>query len=538
MSLSAIVQRYPVATRNLHDASLLLSTMPSTYSNASLAVEEAATLADGVVFVLPMLDITLPLPTIAELLDCDQLWFRLKGRSKMDTTPDDTTFELVCDVVGGALLAKDKLAEGQTGITFKDVQRVLVPCGWLLMEARSAGLYKAAAGAPTSDKEGVGGAVLNPAQARGCDLDNRVWGTDDKRGAQTKLNKLMAPTRLLPANKMEKYVYLLNLDHKRLQQTCLRLKASGDEHTDVGHPDAGLHLYSALHSLAVMKDGFGEDSKFQGAFLLEFDCLDLSKISLIDFAGMQAANAARFERDRYTPDARVFIRCALEYLETFCVCFFNAAFEGSLVPLTSSLKLDAKLWNKFNDEFLLHKISVMLQTFSEEVCGQKESAIVPLTSLRDGAGCAVMMKALTTQTVVDARTGAHNWTEGGQVAYYNRDVGTCHEVKQRPHFDPDAKESLKRKAGDAASLGKGGELVGAKADWDKRLPPTPSPNPTTVGRAGIQCVFNLMNRLGVKDAAGKVVTCANSSAACDYKHTEQLTSITKATALKCTAVRS
>mmetsp|Transcript_26080 Transcript_26080/g.58556 ORF Transcript_26080/g.58556 Transcript_26080/m.58556 type:complete len:100 (+) Transcript_26080:1745-2044(+) len=47
-----------------------------------------------------------------------------------------------------------------------------------------------------------------------------------------------------------------------------------------------------------------------------------------------------------------------------------------------------------------------------------------------------------------------------------------------------------------------------------------------------------MNRLGVKDAAGKVVTCANSSAACDYKHTEQLTSITKATALKCTAVRS
>ncbi|KAJ1384048.1 hypothetical protein B484DRAFT_440571, partial [Ochromonadaceae sp. CCMP2298] len=47
-----------------------------------------------------------------------------------------------------------------------------------------------------------------------------------------------------------------------------------------------------------------------------------------------------------------------------------------------------------------------------------------------------------------------------------------------------------------------------------------------------------MNRLGVKNAAGKVVTCANSSAACDYKHTEQLTSITKATALKCTAVRS
>jgi len=124
------------------------------------------------------------------------------------------------------------------------------------------------------------------------------------------------------------------------------------------------------------------------------------------------------------------------------------------------------------------------------------------------------------------------------VAFSNLDVGVFHEIKQRPHFDPDAKDSLKRKAGDPADLGKGGELVGAKADGDKRLPPTPPPNPTTLGRAGLQCVFNLMNRLGVKDAAGKVVTCANSSAACDYKHTEQLTSITKATALKCTAVRS
>jgi len=34
----------------------------------------------------------------------------------------------------------------------------------------------------------------------------------------------------------------------------------------------------------------------------------------------------------------------------------------------------------------------MLQAFSEEVCRQKESAIVPLTSLRDGAGCAVMFE--------------------------------------------------------------------------------------------------------------------------------------------------
>jgi hypothetical protein len=235
MSLSAIVQRYPVVSGNLHDASLLFSSMPLTYSNSSWAVEEVATLADNVVFVLPLLDISLPLPTSGELLDCDQLWCSLRGKSKMNTTPEDTTFELVCDVVGGALLAKDKHAEGQTGITFKDVQRVLVPCGWLLTETRDGGLYKAAAGAPSSGKEGVGGAILNPAQARGRDLDGRMWDTDDKWGAQTKLQKLMVLTHLLPANKMEKFVYQLNFDTPLLQRTCLTLKASGDEHKDEAH---------------------------------------------------------------------------------------------------------------------------------------------------------------------------------------------------------------------------------------------------------------------------------------------------------------
>jgi len=491
----------------------------------------------GAVFVVPIFDIApAAVPPTDTLLGCDQLFLRMV--SKNAVLP--TGFDVVCAIVGGAVLAAAHIAEGQTGITLKGVTHLVVPRAWVLERAKADGLYTAAAGALTSGKEGVGGAILNPAQARGRDLDGRVWDTDDKRGAQTKLQKLMALTRLLPANKMEKFVYQLNFDAPLLQRTCLTLKASGDEHKDAAHPDAGLHLYSALQSLAVMKGGFGEGSKFQGALLLQFDSLDLSGISLIDFAGVAAANAARFDRDRYTPEARVALRCGREYVETFFQCFSHKDFEGSLQPLSSSLKLEAKLWNRWHDAFLLHKFSVMLQAFAEEVCRQKESVISPLTSLKDGAGCAALMRALASQTVADAKAGAHNWTEGGQVAFSNLDVGVFHEIKQRPHFDPDAKDSLKRKAGDPADLGKGGELAGAKAEGDKRPPPTPTTVPPTtgLGRAGLQCVFNMMNRLGVKDAAGKVITCGKTSALCEYKHTEQLKAITKATALKCTAVRS
>jgi hypothetical protein len=87
------------------------------------------------------------------------------------------------------------------------------------------------------------------------------------------------------------------------------------------------------------------------------------------------------------------------------------------------------------------------------------------------------MRAIATQTVAAAKVGAHNSTEGGQVAFSNFDVGVFHEIKQRPHFNPDAKESLKRKARNPADLGKGGELAGAKADGEKKLPPTPPPPP-------------------------------------------------------------
>jgi hypothetical protein len=71
----------------------------------------------------------------------------------------------------------------------------------------------------------------------------------------------MALTRLLSQEKMERHVIDLVLDHERLPQVCMTLKTTGAEHTGA-YPDAGLHLYSALHPLSVMRGGFGDGSKF------------------------------------------------------------------------------------------------------------------------------------------------------------------------------------------------------------------------------------------------------------------------------------
>jgi hypothetical protein len=424
MSLSSVINRYPVAAGELLATMTLLSGMPGTHSNNKWSVVESAELAESAVFVLPLMDVTLlQLPTSEELLECNQLWLKLKGKSEMSQAAGDTTHELVCEIVGGAGLAGGKLGAGQTGVTFADVQRVLVPCDWVLHDAKAAGLFKftAAPGATAGNST----TSDNPALARGRDLDNRAWGCFDKRGAQSRINKVQALTRLFPADKMEAFVDDLLLDSEKLEQVCMGFRSTPGEPKMDGHPYAGLHLYPSLHPLAVMRGGFGDASKFQRAVLLHFNSLDLTKIALLDFADPKVANEMKFERGRSTIPVRAFLRSALEYVSVFLQCFSHQDFLHALVPITSSLHLDAHLWSHFEDPYLLFRFSLMLQTFSEEVRLQKMSTIVPvLGSLMTGAGCAAMLLELAKKTVRDAQAGTDNWTRDGHVYFYARDVVT------------------------------------------------------------------------------------------------------------------
>jgi hypothetical protein len=88
-----------------------------------------------------------------------------------------------------------------------------------------------------------------------------------------------------------------------------------------------------------------------------------TKISVLDFLEPAEADAAGFERERFSATAREKLRNALEFVETFSQAYFHPSFEHSLQPLISSLRTNSNLWNKFDDAFLLFRISMMLQYY-------------------------------------------------------------------------------------------------------------------------------------------------------------------------------
>ncbi|KAJ1391081.1 hypothetical protein B484DRAFT_408842, partial [Ochromonadaceae sp. CCMP2298] len=457
MSLASIVGKYPLAAGFMQAASTLISAAPATFSDTNISAEETAAIADGVMFLVPLFDVsTRVLPSCAEITNCDQLWLRLQGKTEITVT----TFDLVCDIVGGGKLAGDRLAAGQMGVTLKGIAKVLVPRPWVLAQAKAAKLFKLvpALGATA----GKGTVSDNPAMARGWDLDGNPWGCLDKRGAQVRLNPLMALTRLFSAAKMEKFCDDILFDHEKLRGACMTLRSTGGKFADESHPDAGLHLYAALHRLAVMKDGFGPGSKMQHALLLHFSSLDHTKVSLVDFLEVDAANEAIFDRDRCTPTSRGLIRGALEYVETFFEAFSGPGFKHAFLPLTESLKTDSGLWNGYDDQYVLFRISNMLQTFSENVRTHKLCTLDAKRSLATSADCGAYLNALAIKTLTDAEACTGGWTKDSKT-FYALDYGVYHEIKQRPKTVEG--KALKRKARDEGAPydpGGDGELEGAK----------------------------------------------------------------------------
>ncbi|KAJ1434362.1 hypothetical protein B484DRAFT_394037, partial [Ochromonadaceae sp. CCMP2298] len=534
MSLSSVINKYPVAAGELLETMALLTAMPVTHSNNQWTVVESAELAENEVFVLPLLDVALPLPSSAELLDCNQLWLRLKGKNRMSQAAGDTTHELVCEIVGGAGLAGDKLGVSQTGVTFAHVQCVLVPCAWVLLDAKAAGLFKVTA-APGATAGNLA-SPDNPAMARGRDLDGNTWGCLDKRGAQIRLNAVIALLRLFSANKMKIFVDDILFDEKRMKQACMAVKSSGGQPREAEHEYAGLHLYPSIHALAVMRGGFGKDSKFQHALLLHYNCMDLTEIALEDFLTPKVANAALFERGRCTTDARLHIRTALEYASIFYTTFCHADFQDSLLPLTRSLQLDSQLWDQFDDAYLHFRCGKMLEVFSEEVCRQEKSTIAPLISLTTAAGCAGMLKVLAIKTVGDAREGGDNWTKNGHTFFYARDVGQHWEVVPRPRTDdvglplPTApkRTSDGNPKADPTTDPSGG--AGGKQGLTAKQELAAKQEQVAAARAKQHCAHHLMHLLTVVDGAGKTAACTQAAGKCPYRHVPDLTSVTKAQA--------
>jgi hypothetical protein len=549
MSLADILDKYPVADGYLQDAVGQLSAATPASGNHCLAVKETAPLAIGVTFLVPLIDTaTQVLPAVHDMLRGDTLWFKLIGKSEKSAT----TYDLVCDIVGGQDKAGDRLLADQTGITLQAVHHVFVPEPFVLDQARRLGLFQTDAPL-VSSRAGNSSSVLTLSKACGVDLEDNEWECTDKKDAQSKMFELMALTRMWSKEKVLFYAPNIKFDYTRLYDTCMRLRTSEGRHADT-HMDAGLHMFAALHGLVVMKHApskdpaacFATGSKFQHALLLRFNAMDHTHISLLDFLEPAQANAALFERGRFTATTRGVVRSAMEFFETFFAAFSSPAFSGALEVLSSSLRTDPSLWNRFDDAYLLFKISAMLQAWAEDVRTHKRSDLDPAIDLSTASGCATLLRAYAAKTPAHAAARTGGWTEH-DAHFYARDHGLFHLIQQRPKTTGPAVEAKKRKSEDLEDLGEGGETL------EPKTPATKTPAlktaqaaaaksaadivaaKTQASRAKQNCVHHVMQQLGVETSAGQPARCT-AGAACEFKH-NNLSDITKSQAVGCSKVR-
>ncbi|KAJ1389971.1 hypothetical protein B484DRAFT_473732, partial [Ochromonadaceae sp. CCMP2298] len=248
----------------------------------------------------------------------------------------------------------------------------------------------------------------------------------------------------------------------------MALFATGDKHP-AEHPDAGLHLYSALRPLTVMKTGFGEESKFQAALTLRFDSLDHSKISVMDFQEPDKGEPATlFERDRYSTATRCKLRNALEFVETFFQAFSHPDFGGTLQPLTNSLKTDTSLAG------------------GELKRGREGDTPTPDTKPTNAAGSAAAAKAAATAAAallrgpksilhcvhhVMGKLGVKD--ESGKTAGCGKTSGECkyrHTDVLSSLTKEQALQCTQVKLSDSALAGNFLKAVEAKTDWKAPAP--------------------------------------------------------------------
>ncbi|KAJ1392304.1 hypothetical protein B484DRAFT_473262, partial [Ochromonadaceae sp. CCMP2298] len=403
MSLSDFVDQYPFAQGSLQGIAALTSTATTaSHEDDNFLVATTASLPAGAVFILPLFAETeVALPTSAAILKHKLLWLMLQGKKKIGAN----SFNLVCDIIGGASYAGPMLVEGQIGLTLEAVASVFIPADWLMEKAKAARLYSIPKpGGSAADTSGTSDPVDSPAIVRLKDLDGCLWWCMDKNSVRSRLDQVQPLTRLFSLARMNHYVPELVFNCERLEKTCITLKSTTKSPPD-DHRDAGLHRFVTLQSLAVMKGGFGVASRFQQALHLRFSLHDHSKISIVDVADPKIATTTTFLRDRSTPLAREQLRGMLDNFQVFFYAFSGSkAFLHALQPLIDSLKDDYHLWAQFHDPFLLHRVSLMLTNFGEDINTQVKSELAPLLELPTPEAVAQLLTLYGKQLVSDATT--------------------------------------------------------------------------------------------------------------------------------------
>ncbi|KAJ1385852.1 hypothetical protein B484DRAFT_461194, partial [Ochromonadaceae sp. CCMP2298] len=249
------------------------------------------------------------------------------------------------------------------GITLPNLTNVVVPTELLLTVAKG----KLDAGQKQLDsadaQRGNSSFVQDIASLpKGVSLDGDLYPCSSKKDIHKRMADAMALTRLLPRARFAKFLPNILLDHELLKSTCNVLnnirgvKPGGDV-------DHGFSEFHQVKELPVMSDGFGEDSRFQSAFHIRYDAVDQSKFGLLDFH-TTPVGATGFRKGDQSADGLAIIRTALINKQKFMVIFFDPVFHDTLKPITDALENEVHIWEDFDNVYLLHRLSQLLQQWS------------------------------------------------------------------------------------------------------------------------------------------------------------------------------
>jgi hypothetical protein len=271
----------------------------------------------------------------------------------------------------------------------------------------------------------------------------------------------------------------------------------------------------------VQETGWDESSRFQHGLNLEFSSMDHRHISICDFLDPKDASTKAFERDRTTPVMRERLRLACDNLQVFLAAYSHKDFLKSLTVVTESLGNDYFLWSKFQNPYLLFRLSLMLENFGDDIRTQKRSEMDLDLDLRDGPGCAKLLTLYGVHFLKDAEGLLNGCTSNGHSDFYALDQGQYYDVKQREAAPASTASAALKRDPTAAEL-----TPDANAESAKKA-----------RQAKLVFSWHVASKLSVKDGSGALVTCPQG-AACAYKHVQQLSLLTLKTAQTCTRVKT
>mmetsp|Transcript_11529 Transcript_11529/g.25620 ORF Transcript_11529/g.25620 Transcript_11529/m.25620 type:complete len:350 (+) Transcript_11529:609-1658(+) len=322
------------------------------------------------------------------------------------------------------------------------------------------------------------------------------------------MNRIKPLTRLFSEEKMTKYVPDLVFHGEWLSQNCKSFRTL-QRIPPAGHVDSGHEHFMSIRNLCVMDEGFGDDSRFQKALLLKFDSLRYQDLSILDFLSPANFKEAIF-RSTTTDDAQGFMRTALENYQLFGVTFSHPDFSTALEPIIASLRKDYRVWSRIQDDYLMYRVSLMFELFSEDVCRQSKSPTFPDRAFPDGKGCAALLQDYAdtfTKSAAAADKGDDGWTIDGHFSFYTPN-GLANDMKFR---------SRKRSAAPQPLVG------------DISEQPTSPPPADVKARTPFKCMFCVANTLGVLNAKGDLITCKNLPG---VSHVTDMSQLTKNAATK------